>query len=78
VGGSHATKENIKISAKKSLDYFELPWFDEGCPKLLNQWKQAKLQYLHDLSEINRDNLNSVRCEASRYFRNRKREYLKD
>jgi hypothetical protein len=28
-------KENIKISAKESLGYFELkkhkPWFDEGC-----------------------------------------------
>jgi hypothetical protein len=29
-------------------------------------------------SEINRDNLKIVRLEASRYFRNKKREYLKD
>jgi hypothetical protein len=29
-------------------------------------------------SEINGDNLNNVRHEASRYFRNKKREYLKD
>jgi hypothetical protein len=29
-------------------------------------------------SEINGDNLNNVRCEASIYFRNKKREYLKD
>jgi hypothetical protein len=27
--------------------------------------------------EINGDNLNSVRHEASRHFRNKKREYLK-
>jgi hypothetical protein len=27
---------------------------------------------------MNGDNLNSVRREASRYFRNKKREYLKD
>jgi hypothetical protein len=33
---------------------------------------------LQDPSEINGDNLNYVRCEASRYFRNKKREYLKD
>jgi hypothetical protein len=33
---------------------------------------------LHDSSEINGDNLNNVRREASRYFRNNKREYLKD
>jgi hypothetical protein len=36
------------------------------------------LQWLQDPSEINGDNMNSVRCEASRYFRNKKREYLKD
>jgi hypothetical protein len=27
---------------------------------------------------VNDDNLNDVRQEASRYFRNKKREYLKD
>jgi hypothetical protein len=36
------------------------------------------LQWLQDPSEINGDNLNNVRGEASRYFRNKKREYLKD
>jgi hypothetical protein len=75
-------RENIKISAKESLGYFELkkhkPWFGEGCPKLLDQRKQAKLQLLHDPSEINGDNQKNVRCEASRYFWNKKREYLKD
>jgi hypothetical protein len=75
-------RENIKISAKESLGYFEFKkhklWFDEGCSKLLDQRKQAKLQWLQDPSEINGDNLNIVRCEASRYFRNKKTEYLKD
>jgi hypothetical protein len=32
--------ENIKISAKDNIGYYELkqhkPWFDEGCSKLLN------------------------------------------
>jgi hypothetical protein len=41
-------RENIKISAKESLGYYELkkhePWFKEGCSKLLDQRKQAKLQ----------------------------------
>jgi hypothetical protein len=41
-------RENIKISAKESLGYFEFkkhkPWFDEGCSKLLDQRKQIKLQ----------------------------------
>jgi hypothetical protein len=74
--------QNIKISAKESLGYFELkkhkPWFDEGCSKLLDQRKQAKLWWLQDPSEINGDNLNNVRCEVSRHFRNKNREYLKD
>jgi hypothetical protein len=36
------------------------------------------LQWLQDPSELNEDNLNNVRCEASRHLRNKKREYLKD
>jgi hypothetical protein len=36
------------------------------------------LEWLQGPSEINGDNLNNVRCEARRYFRNKKREYLKD
>jgi hypothetical protein len=67
-------RENIKISHK---GYYELekhkPWFEEGCSELLDQRKQAKLQWLQDASEINGDNLNSVRHEASRNFRNTKR-----
>jgi hypothetical protein len=75
-------RENIKISAKEGLSYFELkkhkPWFDEGYSKLLDQRKEAKLNWLQDPSEINGDNLNNLRREASRYFRNKKRKYLKD
>jgi hypothetical protein len=33
---------------------------------------------LQDPSEIDGDNLNNVRCEASRHFRNKTGEYLKD
>jgi hypothetical protein len=46
--------------------------------ELLDQRKQAKLQWLQDPSEINGDNPNNIRREASRHFRNKKREYLKD
>jgi hypothetical protein len=42
-------RENITISAKESLGYFELkkhkPWFDEGCSELLDQRKRAKFQW---------------------------------
>jgi hypothetical protein len=56
-------RENIKISAKERVGYFELtkhkPCLNEGCSKLLDQWKQAKLQWLQDPGEINWDNLNN-------------------
>jgi hypothetical protein len=49
-------RENIRISAKESLGYYQLkklkPWFDEGRSKLLVQRKQAKLQWLQDRSQI--------------------------
>jgi hypothetical protein len=36
-------RENIKMSAKENLDYYELkkdkPWFDKGCSELLDQRK---------------------------------------
>jgi hypothetical protein len=73
-------RENIKVSAKESLGYFEFKkhksWFDEGRSKLLDQRKEAKLRWLQDPCEINGDNLNNVRREASRYFRNQKRTKL--
>jgi hypothetical protein len=51
------TRGNTKFSAKESLDYYELkqykPRFNEGCSKLLDRRKQAKLQWLQDPSEIN-------------------------
>jgi hypothetical protein len=36
------------------------------------------LRWLQDPNELNGDNLNDVRRETSRYFRNKKREYMKD
>jgi uncharacterized protein YaaR (DUF327 family) len=51
---------------------------DEGWSKLFDQRKQSKLQWLQEPSELNGDNLNNVRCEARRHFRNKTREYVKD
>jgi hypothetical protein len=49
-------RKNTKISVKESLGYCELikqkPWFDEGCSKLSDQRKQAKLQWLQDPSKL--------------------------
>jgi hypothetical protein len=65
----------FNISAKESLRYYELkkhkPWFDEGCSKLSDQRKQDKLQWSQDPSKINGDNLNNIRSETSRHFRNK-------
>jgi hypothetical protein len=54
------------------------PWFDEECSKLVDTRKQAKLRWLQNPSVVNKGNLSNVRREASRHFRNKKREYLKD
>jgi hypothetical protein len=74
-------KENIKTSAKESLGLRELkqhkPWFDEGCVGFLDRRKQARLQWIQDPSQSNVDNLNNVRRDASRHFRNKKKAYLK-
>jgi hypothetical protein len=53
-------------------------WFSEGCSELLDQRKGTKLQCLQDPSKINGDNLNNIRCKASRHCRNKKGKYLKD
>jgi hypothetical protein len=64
---SETITENTKILAKESLGCYELKkhklWFDERWTKLLDQRKQAKLQWLQDPSEINGDNLNNIRRE---------------
>jgi hypothetical protein len=66
----------------ESLGYCESkhrkPWFDEECSKLVDRRKQAKLRWLHDPREANEDNLSDVRREASRHFRHKERECLKD
>jgi hypothetical protein len=74
-------RENIKISAKDNLGYIlkkHKPWFNEGCSGILDKRKQAKFQRLQDPSEINGDNVNNIKLEATKYLRNKKREHLKD
>jgi hypothetical protein len=74
-------RENIKTSAKDNLGYQKLkhnkPWFDDECSKLIDQLKQVKLQWFQNPSQINGDNLQNLRHETSRIFRNKKREHLK-
>jgi len=53
------------------------PWFDEERLGFLDQRKKVKMQWIHDPSQSNVDNLNNIRHDASRHFRNKKMAYLK-
>jgi len=53
------------------------PWFDGECLGFLHQRKQDEMQWAQDTSQINVDNRNNVRREASRNFRNKKKAYVK-
>jgi hypothetical protein len=74
-------KENIRTSTKWSPGLREMkqqkPCFDEECLGILDPRKQAKMQWIQDLSQRNVDNLKNVRHDASRHFRNTKKAYLK-
>jgi len=74
-------KEDIQTSAKESLGLDEFkqnkPWFDEECLGFLDQRKRAKIQWIQNPSQSNVDNLNKVRREVSRHFRNKKKAYLR-
>jgi hypothetical protein len=52
-----------KFQLKRVVGYQEFkehkPWFTEGYLKVLDQRKQAKLQWLQNPSEINGDNLDN-------------------
>jgi hypothetical protein len=69
-------KENIKISAKETVDPYEWKQHetrcDEECLQFLGQRNQAKMQWLQDPDQSNLDNLNNATYEASRHFRGKK------
>jgi hypothetical protein len=70
-------RDNIKTSAKDSLGHYELqqhkPRFDDECSNLTDRRKLAKLQWMQNLSQVNGDNMDNVRREASRTFRTKKK-----
>jgi hypothetical protein len=74
-------REDTKTSAKDNLGYHRLkhnkPWFDDECSKLIDQWRQEKLQWMQNPDQINGGNLKNITYETTRTFRNKKREYLK-
>jgi len=62
-------KDNVKTSAKESLGLHEWKqhkqWFDKECIDLLDQRKQAKMQWIQDPSRSNVGNLNNVISNAT-------------
>jgi hypothetical protein len=66
----------MKTSVKESLGLYELkqhkPRFDKECSQFLDQRKQAKMYWAQDQNKSHVDNVNHVRCEASRYLGGKK------
>jgi hypothetical protein len=54
----------MKSSGTRILGYYDLkqhkPWFDDECSNLLDQRKQAKLQWLQNPSQMSADNQNNI------------------
>jgi hypothetical protein len=77
-----SVREVICISSKVNLGCYELkqhkPCFDKVCLKLLHERKQGKLQWLQNLFQMNRYDLNNVRLGGITHYRNNKRAYLKN
>jgi hypothetical protein len=74
-------KKSIQTSARESLGLHESkqhkPWFDEEYLGFLDRRKQAKMQWMQDLSQSNAENLNKLRRDASRHLRNKTMTYMK-
>jgi hypothetical protein len=73
-------REKVTISAKEILDLYWLKQhttrFDRKFfLRLLDQTKLVKVQWLQEPNQNN--NLNTVRREASRHFKNKRKEYPK-
>jgi len=45
--------------------------------RFLDQRKKAKTQWIQDPNQSNVDNVNMIRREVSRHFRNKKKAYLR-
>jgi hypothetical protein len=62
--------ESFRTSVKGNLRYHKLK-----CSKLIDEPKQATLQWLQNPSQISGDNLQNLRRETNRTFRKRKENF---
>jgi len=65
----------IEIPGLHALKQKE-PLFDEECLGFLDQSKQPKMQWIQDPIQSNADNLNNVKHEVIRHFRNKMKVYM--
>ena len=54
------------------------PWFDEECLGLLDQTKQAKMQWLQNPNHSNVGSAKNVNRKASRHFRLKKKDGISE
>ena len=75
-------RDNIKVAAGKSIGSYQVkkkkPWFDDDCSNVVERRKQAKLKFLQDPIQLNRDNFHTERRETSRTLRKKKRLFEKE
>jgi hypothetical protein len=69
-------QEQFGFSVILHLCRYVFPWFDEESLGILDERKHAKMQCIQDPSQCNVDNLNNVRRDTSRHFRDKKKVYL--
>jgi hypothetical protein len=71
-------REHIKTSAKDNVGYHRSkhnkPRFDGECSKLIDQRKQAKLQWLQNPSQMNGENLQYKNVKPVEYLGLRKKK----
>ena len=64
----------IIVAFVENIGFYEVrkkkPWFDDDCSNIVERRKQAKLKFLQNPTQFNRDNYHTERRETSRTLRN--------
>ena len=75
-----AIRDTVKGAAKEHVGEMKRqknkPWFDDECLKLHEERKQARQRWLGNKNEANTNNYSNAKRNATRGFRNKKREYI--
>jgi hypothetical protein len=73
---------SVKLSAKKNLGFYKLrqhkPLFDKECSRTIRSKEASKMSMVTGSTQVNGDNLNNVRHEASKHVRNKMQKHMKE